>query len=327
MPFFDLSPEQLVKYDPAEQAPADFDAFWSDTLAASNKHAINATFTPIKDAIYDLVDAFDVTFAGYAGQPVKGWFIAPKHASKPLPTLVTYIGYGGGRSLPVDHLVPAMSGFAHFVMDTRGQGSTWSPGDTADDPGDAGNLTGPQFPGVMTRGIESPQSYYYRRVFTDAARAIQAAITHPSVDKSRVGVTGVSQGGGITLAAAALAGDAVKIAMADVPFLCHYSRATTIIDTAPYNEIAKYLATHRHKIEQTYKTLAYFDGMHFAPRIKARCLLSVGLMDTICPPSTIYAAYNRIRAPKEIRSYTFNNHEGGGAYQVVERMKFAKAHL
>lgn len=327
MPFFDLPPDQLAKYNPAEEAPADFDAFWADTLAESNKHPVNARFTPLEDPVYELVDVADVTFAGYAGQPIKGWFLKPAGINHPLPCLVTYIGYGGGRSLPIDHIAPAMSGFAHFVMDTRGQGSTWAPGDTADDPGDAGHQTGPQFPGVMTRGIESPQSYYYRRVFTDAYRAILAAATHPNVDADRIGVTGVSQGGGITLAAAALAGDMVKIAMADVPFLCHYSRATTIIDTAPYNEVAKYLATHRHKIEQTYKTLAYFDGMHFAPRIKAKCLLSVGLMDTVCPPSTVYAAYNRIKATREIRSYTFNNHEGGGVYQIAERLRFAKENL
>jgi len=115
--------------------------------------------------------------------------------------------------------------------------------------------------------------------------------------------------------------------MPDVPFLCHFRRATTVVDTDPYNEIARYCKTHRGSSESVYNVLSYFDGMHFTPRISARCLFSVGLMDTICPPSTIYAAYNRLKAPKEMLIYDFNNHEGGGPFQQVAKIKWAKAHL
>jgi cephalosporin-C deacetylase len=179
----------------------------------------------------------------------------------------------------------------------------------------------------MTLGIESPATYYYRRVYTDAVRAVEVAAGHPRVDPARIAVAGGSQGGGIAIAAAALAHRHVKLAMADVPFLCHFRRATEITDEMPYQEITRYLKVHRDRIEQVFRTLAYFDGIHFAPRIRARCLFSAGLMDMICPPSTIFAAYNRVKAPREIRLYAYNEHEGGGPFQMLESLRFAAEYL
>jgi cephalosporin-C deacetylase len=132
----------------------------------------------------------------------------------------------------------------------------------------------------MTRGILSPYTYYYRRVFTDAVRAVEAAQACPEVDSNRIAITGGSQGGGITLAVAGLFPE-VRVAMPDVPFLCHFRRATQLVDTYPYAEIANYCKTHRDKVERVFQTLAYFDGMNFAARARAAALFSVGLMDTI----------------------------------------------
>lgn len=322
MGFFDLPLEQLEKYQASMSRPTDFDQFWKRTLTQTAAAARPARFQRVADPIYNLVDVQDVTFSGFMGQDVRGWFIQPKGNRKKLPCLVTYLGYGGGRSLPVDHLAPAVAGFANFVMDTRGQGSGWTPGDTADD-----GPTGPQTPGFMTRGIDSPETYYYRRVFADAVRAVDTAASHENVDPRRIGVTGGSQGGGIAIAAAGLCGKKVKLLMPDVPFLCHYRRATTIVDSMPYGEIAQYLKVHRHKVKQVLGTLDYFDGINFAPKISARALFSVALMDTTCPPSTVYAAYNRIRGKKEIRVYTYNNHEGGGVFHVTDKLRFAAEHL
>lgn len=329
MAFFDLTPDKLKTYRGQAKEPRDFDDFWRATLDEAAGHKLAARFVPVVEDIYDTVDVSDVTFNGFGGQPIKGWFIEPRNGrtkSEKFPCVVTYIGYGGGRSLPVDHLYLAAAGISNFVMDTRGQGSSWSPGDTPDEAG-----SGPAFPGVMTRGLTSRDTYYYRRVFTDAVRAIEAAMAHPRVDPRRVGVTGASQGGGIALAAAGLArlaGLSVKICMPDVPFLCDFRRSVTIIDTLPYNEIAKWLAVHRHHNEKVFDTLEYFDGVNFANRITARTLMSVARMDTVCPPSTCYAAFNRIKAKgKEVRVYDFNGHEGGGVFHVIERMRFARKWL
>ena len=175
----------------------------------------------------------------------------------------------------------------------------------------------------MTRGVLNPDTYYYRRVFTDGVRAVEAAQSFDGVDPDRIATTGGSQGGGITIAVAALNPN-VKVAMPDVPFLCHYRRAVSIQDSNPYGEISRYLLVHRDKVDQVFNTLSYFDGVNLAARAKAKTLFSVGLMDEICPPSTVYAAYNQWQGEKEIRIYQFNHHEGGGEYQAVEKLKFLR---
>ena len=242
--------------------------------------------------------------------------------------MVEYIGYGGGRGFPLDWLTWSSAGYAHLVMDTRGQGSAWLRGDTPDSELEGGN---PQFPGFMTRGILAPATYYYRRVFADAVRAVECMMTHSAVDRSRVAVTGGSQGGGIALAVAglspALLTNAVKVSMPDVPFLCHYRRATELVDTHPYQEIVRFCKVQRDQIETVFATLAYFDGINFAARATARSLFSVALMDDICPPSTVYAAYNHYLGEKQIRVYSYNQHEGGQSYQKLEQLRFLAAQL
>jgi cephalosporin-C deacetylase len=324
MAFFDLSLDELKTYRPARNEPADFDSFWKSTLDEARAHPLNATFERV-DYGLSAQETFDVTYAGFGGQPIKGWLILPvervgAQRAAPLPCVVEYIGYGGGRSLPIDWLLWSSAGYAHFIMDTRGQGSTWSPGDTPDLYADGGNA---HFPGSMTKGILDPQHYYYRRVFTDAVRAIDAARSHPAVDAARIAVTGGSQGGGITIAAAGLVPDVVA-ALPDVPFLCHYRRATEIVDSYPYKEIAEYCHTHRDKIETVFETLSYFDGVNFSARARAKALFSTGLMDQVCPPSTVYAAYNHWAGEKDIKVYPYNGHEGGDSYQTVEKLKFLK---
>ena len=97
-----------------------------------------------------------------------------------------------------------------------------------------------------------------------------------------------------------------------------------LIDTDPYNEITRFCKNHREDIETVFQTLSYFDGLNFAVRAKAPALFSVGLMDTICPPSTVFAAYNHYSGPKDIRVWEFNNHEGGEGFQLLEKYHFAE---
>ena len=316
---FDLPLDQLETYRPPRREPEDFDAFWATTLADARAHPLVATFRPV-DAGLRLIEVADVTFSGYGGQPIRGWFLRPRGASGPLPCVVEFIGYGGGRGHPHDWLLFAAAGYAHFVMDTRGQGSVWRRGDTADPEPDGGN---PQLPGFMTRGVLSPHTYYYRRVFADAVRAIEAARSHPAVDGARLAVNGGSQGGGLALAAAGLVGD-LSAALIAVPFLCHFRRATTIPDTDPYGELARFCKTHRDKVEQVFNTLDYFDGVNFAARAKAPALFSVGLMDDVCPPSTVFAAYNYYAGPKRMRVWPFNRHEGGEGFQTEAKLAFLR---
>ena len=314
---FDLSLAELQQYLPERNEPRDFDTFWAETLADARQFPLNAEFKTV-DFNMTLVDTYDVTFNGYGGQPVKGWLILPKGRQEALPCVVQYIGYGGGRGFPTDWLLYPAAGYAAFVMDTRGQGSAWRQGDTPDLPSDGSS---PHFPGFMTLGVLDPLTYYYRRVFTDAVRAVEAAKSHARVDSERIIVTGGSQGGGITLAVSGLVPGLTAV-MPDVPFLCHFYRAVTITDEDPYHEIANYLKVHREKTETVFRTLSYFDGMNFAVRAGAPALFSTGLMDATCPPSTVFAAYNHYAGEKDIRTYTFNLHDGGGTHHDLEKLRF-----
>jgi len=319
---FDLPLEELRVYKPDRDEPADFDSFWTDTLADARSHPLEPRFEPV-DAGLSTVDVADVTFRGFGGQPIKGWFLAPHDlAASPfeksgrLPCVVEYIGYGGGRGRPLDWLLPPSAGHTHLVMDIRGQGSSWRAGDTPDP--ESGAATG-QYPGFATRGIADRETYYYRRLITDAIRAVEAARAHPLVDPARVAVNGGSQGGGLALAAAGLVPD-LLLTLTDVPFMCQWRRATQITDSDPYHEIVRYCKVHRDQVERVFRTLSYFDGLNFAARAKSPALFSVGLMDMVCPPSTVFAAFNHYAGPKEIEVYPFNGHENGESIQVERKM-------
>ena len=305
MPRFDFPLAELREYRPTPNEPADFDEFWADTLSSARAMAAPPVVTPY-DSLLTGFDVFDVRFSGFDGHPVAAWFIVPVDARGPLPTVIEYNGYGGGRGFPHERLAWAAAGYAYFFMDTRCQGSVWgSGGDTPDPAG-----TGPSAPGFMTRGIEDPATYYYRRVLADAVLAVDAVLGFDQVDPARIAVAGGSQGGGIALAVAGLHPQ-VAAALPDVPFLCHFERAVGLTDSDPYHEIVGYLAVHRDLVAQTFRTLSYFDGLSFAARSTAPSIFSVGLLDPICPPSTVFAAHNSYRGDSTIEIYDFNEHEGG----------------
>ncbi len=322
MPQFDLPLVELEQYRPERAEPADFDDFWKTTLTEAASFDLNARFDEV-DAGYTELVTEDVTFAGYGGHPIKGWMLRPRSASGPLPAVVTYIGYGGGRSLLGEWTAIPSAGVAHFVMDLRGQGAGHRSGDTPD-PGVSGPFAG----GHLTLGIDSPETYYYRRLYTDAVRAVEAAQSHPFVDASRVLISGGSQGGAIALASAALSPTVLEhaplAAIVDVPFMSHIRRATEIVNTAPYSELVRYLGVQRGREEEVFNTLGYFDGVNFAARATMPSLFSVGLLDDVCPPSCVYAAYNHYTGPKSMNVFPYNGHENGGAAQSAEHIRFQR---
>jgi cephalosporin-C deacetylase len=317
--FFDLPLDQLRTVTPRGTAPEDFVAFWDQTLAESRAASRPATVTPV-DVGLPLVDTYDVRFPGFNGEPIAAWLMVPRGVT-PTVTVVQYQGYSLGRSFPVENTTWCAAGHALLLVDSRGQG--WNVGNGGGATPDVATLP-PQVPGLMTRGIDSPGNYYYRRLFTDAALAVDFVRGHELLRDTRVVAYGGSQGGGITLAVSGLVEGLAGI-MPDVPFLCDYRRAVEITDAYPYREISDYLQGFRDQVERVFATLAYFDASTFAARASAPALFSVALMDEVCPPSTVFAAYNSYAGDKDIAVYEFNGHEGGGAYHRQRQLGFLDA--
>ncbi|WP_426996837.1 acetylxylan esterase [Pseudarthrobacter sp. N5] len=336
MPLFDLPLDQLRGYISAVTQPADFTEFWDSTIAEAREFPLNATFVPVENYL-SVIDTFDVAFAGYGGDPIKGWLHLPvnRSAGTRLPVVVQYIGYSGGRGLVNQDTKWAQAGYAHFIMDTRGQGYGGLLGETADPHPSAGEVA---YAGLMTRGAGSREDYYFRRVYVDAVRAVEAAQSHPDIDPARVIIAGVSQGGGITVAVAGLVAgrlDGVIAALPDVPFLQDFPRSIDIAPRGPYPEIAAFLGRHRDSYEPMLAVLNYFDGVNLGSAATAPALFSVAQMDDICPPSTVFASFNAYgtgtgtgtQTAKDIEVYRFNNHEGGQEHHWIKQLQFLRTLL
>ena len=305
--------DALRAYRPTLVEPPDLDSFWADTLADARRRVRRPTFETVSTPLRTLA-VEDVTFSGFDGHRIRGWFLRPLGAQPGrLPTVIEYLGYGGGRSIPTARLFWPSAGYAYLVMDSRGQN-----GDTPD-PGSQG--ASGHHPGFATLGIDEPATYYYRRLITDAVLAVTASRDHPFVDPDRIVVTGQSQGGGLALAVSGLE-RSISAAMIDVPFLCDIPRAIEQVDTGAYGEIVSYLAFRRDRAETALRTLSYVEGCHFAVRASAPALFSTGLWDTACPSSTVFAAFNHYAGPHRITVWPFNGHDAGELHQDLVRAAF-----
>jgi len=306
--------ELLLQYRSSQEVPHDFDEFWAETVREARSAPGSVTRRPVDTGLVG-VDVVDLTFPGYGGHPVRAWLRLPRVRERPLPAVVHFTGYGAGRGAAIDDLLFSTAGYAHLVMDTRGQGDGGTP-----DPGFE-----PIAPsGFLTRGVTDPRAYYYRRVFADAVRAVDAVRSLPEVDADRVAVVGNSQGAGIAIAAGVLAGG-VGAVLAQAPFLSDLPRAIRSIDSYPYREFADLLSRARDLEPAVQRTLAYVDAVNFATRARVPSWFSAGLMDDITPPTTVFAAHNAWAAERHIVTWPFNGHDAGGSNDLAGALRVLAA--
>jgi cephalosporin-C deacetylase len=297
MPSIDMPLDRLREYRPGLYREKDFESFWKTTIDEAKGQPLAVELTP-----YDLparaVECFSLRFDGFKGGKIAGWYLRPKTPG-PHPALCMYHGYSMRAARPMDMLPFAAQGISVLSMDTRGQNGLSQ--DTAV------YSDGHQM-GWMTQGIRSPEEYYYRFVYADAVRALEVLASFKEVDAKRIAVTGGSQGGGLSLAAAALSSRTI-LCLADIPFLCDFPRGIEISPAGPYPEIPAFLKVFPQQREQVMRTLSYCDNLNLAQWIKCKTIISNCLCDDICPPSTIFAVYNQISAEKQIEIYPYHKHE------------------
>jgi len=300
---FDLPFDQLVTYPGINPRPVDFDAYWDASVAEMRAMHATVELAPA-DFTTPYAECCDLYFTGIGGARVHARLIRPRQARGAHPAVVMFHGYSGSAGSWLDKLPYAAMGYTVAALDCRGQGGM------SEDPGHHPGMT---WHGHIIRGIDGiPQDLMYRSIFLDAAQLAYLVMDMDHVDPGRVGATGASQGGGLTLACAALAPE-IKLAAPVFPFLCDYQRVWELdLDINAYAEIRDYFRwkdpLHQHE-KEFFTRLGYIDVQHLCPRIRGEVYMAVGLRDQICPPSTQFAAYNKITSPKRLEIYPDFAHE------------------
>ena len=306
MPLIDKPLSELKTYLGRNPRPADYDAYWAAALQELDATDPKPELVPTKEIAPRHSEAFDLWFTGVGGARVYAKYLRPKKSSGKNPAVRQVHGYTGNSGDFSGRLAWSGEGFCVAAMDCRGQGGRSE---------DAGAVKGTTYRGQIIRGLDDPdpRKLLYRQIFLDPAQLARVLMSFPEVDAARVGAMGGSQGGALTLACAALE-PRIKRAAPVFPFLCDYQRVWEMdLAKDAYDELRTWFRQFDplHAREQEIFTkLGYIDCQYLAPRIKAEVLMFTGLMDTICPPSSQYAAYNKITSKKDVVLYPDYGHEG-----------------
>ena len=300
---FDMPYEDLLIYEGTNPKPEDFETFWDRSLAVMHTIDPRIELIPAEFQV-DYAECYHLYFTGVGDSRIHAKLLKPKGLSQPGPAVLMFHGYSMDSGDWYEKLGYVAQGFTVAAMDCRGQGGRSE---------DLGKVKGWTLHGHIVRGLDShPNDLLYRSIFLDTAQLARIVMGMPDVDPGRVGATGGSQGGGLTLACAALE-PKIKRAAPVFPFLCDYKRVWEIDqDVDAYVELRDWFRRFdpRHEREHDIFTqLGYIDVQHLAPRILGDVMMAVGLMDTVCPPSTQFAAYNKIRSQKSLVVFPDYEHE------------------
>ena len=291
--------------------PDDVDQFWDEVLAETAKIPLDpeVVFDPLRSS--EEIDVYEVFYTSLDNVRIAGWYAVPKQRDGLLPGLLQVPGYNMEPPVPK---VWARKGYAAFSAAPRGKLRS-------------NRQFNPGYPGLLTYGMVDRNVYSYRGFYMDACRAVEFLLARDEVDGNRIGVTGHSQGGGLTVSTAALRPE-IKAAAAGAPYLCGYMDAIELTDAYPYQEIADYLRMNPDSRQQVEDTLAYFDGINLAHRITCPIIVSVGLQDSTCPPETGYAMFNAIASEdKKMYAYDGHGHDANNHQHTAVIDAFLAKHL
>ena len=308
----DMPVSELLAYQGRNPRPADFDAYWERALAELDSVPPNPELIPAKFNCPG-VECFDLWYTGTGGAKIYAKYLRPKKIEHPLPAVFFFHGYSLSSPDWFKLLPFAAAGMAVAAMDCRGQGGLSE---------DSGGVKGTTLRGHIIRGLDdSVDNLLFRQVFLDTVQLVRTLTGFSEVDENRLGCCGASQGGGLTLACAALE-PRIKRAAPVYPFLSDYRRVWEMdLGKDAYAELTDFFRRRdpRHEREnEIFTKLGYIDIQFLAPRIKAEVLLQSGLMDTVCPPSSQFAAYNKITSPKKVLIYPdFAHEEAPGHWDII----------
>jgi cephalosporin-C deacetylase len=291
------------------ERPSDFLEFWSETEAELQEILADSRLE--RDDRYSHSDSetFRVRFRSLNGIQIHGWLSVPSGRG-PFPGLLLLPGYT--QALYPPRALATDFGFCVLALSVRGhEGSR-----DAFDPG---------FPGLMISGIESRDTYVYRGIVADALRGFDVLSCFEKINPARIAVTGISQGGGLTLIVSSRR--QVAAAAPDVPFLCGIRRAIFQVKTFPYEEIANLVMREPSTKEQVLQVLDYFDVLGFAPDIQCPVYMSIGLKDPTAPAEFAFECLRSLGGEYSVETYPLAGHEGGGLPHQILKMQWLKNKL
>ena len=303
MPGFDLPLERLWEYQGSTPCPEDFADYWDRALAELDRVDPCPELLPSSFQT-GFAQCFDLYFTGVRGARIHAQYSRPGNGEGPYPALLVFHGYMGSSGDWAGRLHFNAAGMAVAALDCRGQGGLSQ--DVCQ--GSVSTLFG-----AITRGLDQgPDFLMLRDTFLDTVQLARVVMAMEEVDPSRVAVNGVSQGGGLSLACAALVPE-IRTALVRYSFLCDYKRVWQMgMDVDAYSGIRSYFRFYdpRHEREdEIFRTLGYVDCSHLASRITADVYMQTGLNDRACPPSTQFAAYNHLKGPNQMELYPDYGHE------------------
>ncbi|MBN2090228.1 alpha/beta fold hydrolase [candidate division KSB1 bacterium] len=300
---FDMPYQQLLTYQGRNPKPTDFDAYWNRALAELEATEPQIEFIPSPFQT-TFAKCFDLYFTGVGQARIHAKLLQPINVPNPHPAILMFHGYSGDAGDWSGKLGYVAAGYTVAALDCRGQGGLSE---------DLGGVPGNTLRGHIIRGLDgAPDQLLYRHIFLDTVRLARIVMEMPDVDPKRIGATGGSQGGALTLACVALE-PRIKLAAPVFPFLSDYKRVWEMdLARDAYEELHSYFRKFdplHQREDEIFEKLGYIDIQHLAPRIQAEVLMGVGLMDTVCPPSTQFATYNKIQSPKSLALYPDFGHE------------------
>lgn len=303
MPIVDMPLEELRKYNGINPCPEDFDEYWDKAMIEMRNTETQVELVKAEFQV-PFAECYDLYFTGVKNARIHAKYLRPKNINIKHPAILQFHGYTGNSGDWNDKLGYVALGFSVFAMDCRGQGGLSE---------DVGGVKGNTFHGQIIRGLDDrPENLLFRQIFLDTAELASIAMNMPEVDAERVCVTGGSQGGALTLACASLE-PRIKLVAPVFPFLCDFKRVWEMdLAKDAYQEIRDYFRIfdpmHRRE-KEIFTKLGYIDIQNLVKRIHGEVLFATGLMDTICPPSTQFAAYNKIESKKRMLIYPDYGHE------------------
>lgn len=273
---------------PFVPAPADFDKFWSDQRDRLRKYPAAPFLRPIASDDPN-IDAFELRIDCLNCMPVAGYFARPSKAPPQSLPAILHLHGAGMFSASIDNVVnSAKKGMIALEINAHGIAN----GQPTEFYTELFDISG-GWSGYPYKGRESRDTCYFLGMYLRLIRAMDFLTSQPQWDKQILITKGFSQGGGQAIVAAGLDPRVTAVA-ASAPAMCSHngeivgwpSFVPTLPDGKPDAKIAE--------------VAGYFDTVNFAARTNARVLLSVGFVDTICKPTTVYAAYNSFKGRKEI---------------------------